>query len=62
MIRAPGSNAGGGNLTPAQREILAHFDAMTEEAQHSVTMMLASVAKYNPRQRPKLRVVGGRVA
>ena len=50
-------------LTPQQTQVLAHFAAMTDDAQRAVMGMLASIAKGMPRKeqqpRPQLRLVAG---
>lgn len=52
----------GAGLTPAQREILEHFAAMDDSARRDLVSVAAAFAEVSPRQRPKLRVVGGRAA
>jgi len=57
-----GMQSGGGGLSPKQQQLLSHFNQMDEETQQSLIYMACGLAADFPRQRPKLRVVGGRAA
>ncbi|MFK3741449.1 hypothetical protein [Massilia sp. TN1-12] len=56
------TQASGGRLTQEQRQILAHFNAMSDEAQRIMIGMAESIARGSPRSRPKLRLVAGGAA
>lgn len=49
----------GWRLTQEQRQILAHFNAMSDDAQRIMIGMAESIARGSPRSRPKLRLVAG---
>lgn len=52
----------GRNLTQEQQQILAHFNAMSDDAQRIMIGMAESIARGSPRSRPKLRLVAGGAA
>lgn len=54
--------APGSYLTQEEREILAHFNAMSDDAQRIMIGMAESIARGSPRSRPKLRLVAGGLA
>jgi hypothetical protein len=56
------TSSGGEGLTPAQRQLLGYFNSMTASAQTFVLDLAQNNARVFPRQRPKLRVIGGRSA
>ena len=49
-------------MSPRQRKLLLHFDAMTESAQQFVVDLAEQNARVFPRQRPKLSLVAGGAA
>lgn len=56
------STSGGDNLTPVQRQLLQFFSSMSDDAQEFIFRVSENHARVFPRQRPELRLVGGRVA
>lgn len=62
MIRANDNTTSGSGLTPQQRMLLDCFGKMSDTAQQFILDCAANNARAFPRQRPKLRVIGGRAA
>lgn len=56
------TQAPGRSLTQEQQQILAHFNAMSDDAQRIMIGMAESIARGSPRSRPKLRLVAGGMA
>jgi hypothetical protein len=57
-----GTRSGSGGLTPMERKLLAQFNMMDEVSKECLIHMAQGIASESPRQRPKLRVIGGRAA
>jgi hypothetical protein len=61
-ITTNGGMQSGEGLTQEQRQLLSYFSNMDDTSRQFILDCAASNARVFPRQRPKLRVIGGRAA